>query len=32
LRDLMAYLEYHPEFSSHKTAVERYREQYGVSQ
>lgn len=31
LRDLMAYLEYHPEFSSHKTAVRRYREQYGVS-
>ena len=32
LRDLMGYLEYHPEFSSHKIAVERYREQYGVSQ
>ena len=32
LRDLMGYLEYHPEFSSHKTAVERYREQYGVNQ
>ena len=32
LRDLMAYLEYHPEFSTHKTAVERYREHYGVSQ
>ena len=32
LRDLMAYLEYHPQFSSHKAAVERYREQYGVSQ
>jgi orotate phosphoribosyltransferase len=32
LRDLLAYLEHHPEFSSHKTAVERYREQYGVSQ
>ena len=32
LRDLMGYLEYHPEFFSHKTAVERYREQYGVSQ
>ena len=32
LRDLMAYLEYHPQFSSHKSAVERYREQYGVSQ
>ena len=31
-RDLMAYLEYHPEFFSHKTAVERYREQYGVNQ
>lgn len=31
LRDLMEYLEYHPEFSSHKTAVRRYREQYGVS-
>ena len=31
LRDLMASLEYHPEFSSHKTAVRRYREQYGVS-
>jgi len=32
LRDLLAYLEYHPEFSAHKTAVTRYREQYGVSQ
>jgi len=32
LRDLMGYLEYHPEFFSHKTAVERYREQYGVNQ
>jgi orotate phosphoribosyltransferase len=32
LRDLLAYLEYHPEFSTHKTAVTRYREQYGVSQ
>lgn len=32
LRDLMAYLEHHPEFSSHQTAVARYREQYGVSQ
>ena len=32
LRDLMAYLEYHAEFSTHKTAVERYREHYGVSQ
>jgi orotate phosphoribosyltransferase len=32
LRDLMAYLEHHPEFSSHQTAVTRYREQYGVSQ
>ena len=32
LRDLMGYLEYHPEFSSHKIAVERYREQYGVNQ
>ena len=31
LRDLMAYLEHHPEFSTHQTAVARYREQYGVS-
>ncbi len=31
LGDLMAYLEHHPEFSTHRTAVARYREQYGVS-
>ena len=31
LGDLMAYLEHHPEFSTHQTAVARYREQYGVS-
>ena len=31
LRDLMAYLEHHPEFSIYQTAVARYREQYGVS-
>ena len=31
LRDLMAYLEHHPEFSSYQTAVALYREQYGVS-
>ena len=31
LRDLMAYLEHHPEFSSYQTAVAHYREQYGVS-
>ena len=30
LADLMAYLEQHPEFSAHRTAVARYREQYGV--
>lgn len=30
LRDLMAYLEHHPEFATHRTAVARYREQYGV--
>ena len=32
LRDLMDYLEYHPESRHTSTAVERYREQYGVSQ
>ena len=32
LHDLMAYLKDHPEFSSHQTAVARYREQYGVDQ
>jgi len=31
LRDLMTYLGHHPEFSTHQTAVARYREQYGVS-
>jgi orotate phosphoribosyltransferase len=31
LRDLMAYLEHHPEFAMHQTAVARYREQYGVN-
>jgi orotate phosphoribosyltransferase len=31
LRDLMAYLEHHPEFSTYQPAVARYREQYGVS-
>ena len=31
LGDLMAYLELHPEFSTHRAAVARYREQYGVS-
>jgi orotate phosphoribosyltransferase len=31
LGDLMAYLEHHPEFSSHQAAVARYREQYGVN-
>ncbi|KAB2922935.1 MAG: orotate phosphoribosyltransferase [Dechloromonas sp.] len=30
LRDLMAYLEHHPEFATHRSAVARYREQYGV--
>ena len=30
LRDLLAYLDQHPEFAEHKTAVARYREQYGV--
>jgi len=30
LRDLMAYLEHHPEFAIHQAAVTRYREQYGV--
>ena len=31
LGDLMAYLEHHPEFSTHQTAVAHYREQYGVN-
>lgn len=31
LGDLMAYLEHHPEFASHRAAVARYREQYGVN-
>jgi orotate phosphoribosyltransferase len=30
LGDLMAYLEHHPEFSVHRTAVAAYREKYGV--
>ncbi len=30
LRDLMTYLASHPEFESHRAAVARYREQYGV--
>ncbi|WP_374342041.1 orotate phosphoribosyltransferase [Azonexus sp.] len=30
LKDLMAYLEHHPEFATHRAAVARYREQYGV--
>jgi orotate phosphoribosyltransferase len=30
LRDLMAYLEHHPEFAAHRAAVARYRELYGV--
>ncbi|OMG56251.1 orotate phosphoribosyltransferase [Azonexus hydrophilus] len=30
LRDLMAYIEKHPEFAGHRDAVARYREQYGV--
>jgi hypothetical protein len=30
LGDLMAFLEHHPEFASYRTAVARYREQYGV--
>ena len=31
LGDVMAYLEHHPEFSTHQAAVARYREQYGVN-
>jgi orotate phosphoribosyltransferase len=31
LGDLMAYLEHHPEFASHRAAVAHYREQYGVN-
>lgn len=30
LRDLMTYLENHPEFDAHRAAVARYRERYGV--
>jgi len=30
LRDLMVFLEHHPEFAAHRAAVARYREQYGV--
>ena len=30
LNDLMAYLSHHPEFATHREAVARYREQYGV--
>jgi len=30
LADLLAYLEHHAEFSAHRLAVTRYREQYGV--
>ena len=30
LNDLMAYLAHHPEFATHREAVARYREQYGV--
>ena len=30
LADLLAYLEHHAEFSAHRLAVARYREQYGV--
>ena len=30
LADLMRFLEQHPEFASHRPAVARYREQYGV--
>ncbi|MDP3636685.1 MAG: phosphoribosyltransferase family protein, partial [Azonexus sp.] len=30
LADLMAYLEHHPEFATHRTAVASYRAQYGV--
>lgn len=31
LGDLMAFLEHHPEFAEHRTAVARYRTEYGVS-
>lgn len=31
LRDLMAYLQHHNEFSSYRQAVAAYREQYGVA-
>ncbi|EKE17219.1 MAG: hypothetical protein ACD_10C00562G0003 [uncultured bacterium] len=30
LADLMAYLEHHPEFATHREAVASYRSQYGV--
>ena len=30
LGDLLAYLEHHPEFSAHRTAVAAYRAQYGI--
>jgi orotate phosphoribosyltransferase len=31
LKDLLTYLEHHPEFDSHRQAVSSYREQYGVA-
>lgn len=31
LGDLMAYLQTHPEFATHREAVAKYREQYGVA-
>lgn len=31
LGDLMAFLEHHPEFAAHRSAVARYRADYGVS-
>jgi orotate phosphoribosyltransferase len=31
LNDLMAFLEHHPEFATHRQAVASYREQYGVN-
>jgi orotate phosphoribosyltransferase len=30
LNDLMAYLEHHPEFAAHRTAVANYRQKYGI--
>lgn len=31
LKDLLTYLEHHPEFATHRPAVAAYREQYGVA-